>query len=149
MNAVEIRLEALRLATPFVTVPCYPIVEPVAQDTAKSIVAIAGAFEAFLNGSDKEPVEHKPHVERHTAPKMSVTHGHDEKGPEIKPTEQPAPAAAAKTVDDVRQAFTAYVGKAGGRTAGTAKAILTEMGLGSFKEANPKQCAVLCEKYAA
>lgn len=150
MNAVEIRLEALRLATPFVSIPAYPIAEPAAQDTAKSIVVIAGAFEAFLTGSGEKVacVAHSTH-----AAAVAHTSAGQTQQTAAPHSEQPlapqADAPVAKTPNDVNLAFVAYVKKGQGRTAATAKAVLTKYGINSFKEANPEQCAQLVAEYEA
>ena len=81
-----------------------------------------------------------------------------------KPAEHPTPAAASgaaetttaapssasgesagPTLQDVKDAFTAYVQKAGGRTAATAKTIMTHHGIpsGRFSDVKPEQYVVL------
>ena len=65
-------------------------------------------------------------------------------------TAQPAsdPAAQEVTKEMVNKSMAAYVGKGGGRTAATAKAILNEVGAPSVREANPAQLASLLQAFS-
>ena len=63
------------------------------------------------------------------------------------PTAAPVAAATEVTVADVNKAMVAYIGKGAGRTAATAKAIMTELGVDATKNANPAQLASLLQAF--